>query len=277
MRKGGNYSAELENLELELLTQAVGRLRGVNLAMGSAAPLRRRAWEAVRREKARSLSGLLEQLLHDPGALDRFLETVLPPFVPYNAGFLQNFRCDLAPLLRTYPFARVWQIGCSSVFETYVLAIILHEEGLAEKATLYATDVNDAALENCASGAFPLSQLEKCEKAYKKSGGRSSLSDYFSGGGRTGIFDSALRRHMVVARHNLATDGSPNEFNAILCRHPLKFYDRTTRERAHRIIHESLVPLGILGLTQGENLECTPSGAHYTPFNQECNLYRKIA
>lgn len=277
MSKGSKYSAEIENLELELLLQAVERLRGVNLSRGCAAPVRRRVWEAVRREKTRTVSGLLERLLHDPAALNRFLQTVLPPFVPYSAGFLQKFRYDLVPILRTYPFARLWQIGCDSVFETYVLAIILLEENLGDKAILYATDVNEAVLQNCRDGSFALAQLEKHEKAYKKSGGRGTLSDYFSGGGRVGIFDSVLRRRIVFARHNLATDGSFNEFNAIFCRHPLKHFDRPTRERALQLICESLVPFGILGLTQGEKLDDTPAWALYSEFDQECNLYRKTA
>lgn len=276
MSRGEKYTAELENLELELLLRAIRELHGVTLQEGTATPVRRRVWEAIRKEKARTISGLQEKLLHEPAALDRFLKSVLPPFIPYSAGFLQKFRYDIVPLLRTYPFARIWQIGCNSVFETYSLSIIILEEGLSEKVTIYATDLNEAFLEDCSGGSFSLAELEKYEKLHKKGGGRASLSHYFSGGGNTGVFDSVLRRNMVFSKHNLATDGSLNEFNVIFCRTPLKYFNRRTQERAHELIHESLVPFGILGLTQGESLENSPAAPCYEEFDQECNLYRRI-
>jgi chemotaxis protein methyltransferase CheR len=277
MSRRERYSAELENLELGLLLRAIQHWRGIDLPENAATPIRRRVWEAMRKEKVRTVSGLQEKLLHDPGALESFLKSVLPPFVPYSAGFLRKFRHDIVPLLRTYPFIRIWQIGCNSVFETYSLAIILLEEGLNEKANVYATDVNESFLQNCHQGVFSLAQLEGYEKIYKTSGGRVKFGRYFSGGGSTGIFDSGLRKNMVFSKHNLATDASFNEFNAIFCRNPLKHFDRQTRERAQGLVHESLVVFGILGLTPGETLENAPTAPFYAEFDSEYNLYRKIA
>lgn len=271
------YTAELENLEIELLLQAIKRLNGIHLQDGSGTPLRKRVWEAIRKEKVGTVSGLQERLLHNPAALERFLKTVLPPFVPYNAGFLQKIRYDLVPLLRTWPFVRVWQVGCNSVFETYCLSIILLEEGIYEKSVIYSTDVNDSYIQACFDGVFPLNHLEKYEKLYQKSGGRSTLANYFSGGGKTGMFDAALRKNMVLSIHNLATDSSFNEFNAVFCRYPLKFYDRATQERAHQVLHQSLTLFGVLGLTQGETLENAPTSQSFVELDQEYNLYRKIA
>jgi chemotaxis protein methyltransferase CheR len=277
MRQRERSLAELENLEIALLLEAIDRLHGIDLQQGVGIPVRKRIWEAVRKEKARTISGLQEKLLHDTAALERFLKTVLPPFVPYSAGFLQKFRFDLVPILRTYPFVRIWQVGCNSVFETYCLSIILLEEGLQEKSILYGTDVNEGFIQACYHGVFPLAQLEKYEKIYQKSGGRRSLADYFSGGGLQGMFDIILRRNMVFSRHNLATDGSFNECNAVFCRNPIKFFDLKTQERAHDIIHESLIMFGILGLTQGETLENARTVNYYEELDQEYNLYRKIA
>jgi chemotaxis protein methyltransferase CheR len=277
MRKRERNVPELENLEVDLLLQALHRLHGIDLQQRSGVPVRKRIWESVRKEKVRSVSGLQEKLLHDSEALERFLRTVLPPFIPYNAGFLQKFRFDIVPVLRTYPFVRIWQIGCNSVFETYCLSIILAEEGLQDKSTIYGTDVNEAFIQACYNGIFPLDQLDKYQKIYQKSGGRRSLADYFSGGGSQGMFDTYLRRNMVFSRHNLATDGSFNECNAVFCRNPLKFFDLQTQHRAHHLIHESLILFGILGLTQGETLENAPTAKCYEELDQEYNLYRKTA
>jgi chemotaxis protein methyltransferase CheR len=276
MRQREKYRPELENLEIELLLQAIDRLHGIHLQDGSATPVRKRIWEAIRKEKVRNVSGLQERLLHDAEALERFLKTVLPPFVPYSAGFLQKFRYEVVPLLRTWPFIRIWQVGCNSVFETYCLAIILLEEGVYEKSLIYGTDVNDVFLQGCYDGVFALSQLEKNEKIYQKSGGRTTLATYISGGGTRGVFDCVLRKNMVFSRHSLATDSSFNEFNAIFCRNPLKFFERKVQRRAHEVLYESLNVFGVLGLTQGDTLEMAPGAERYAEFDQENNLYRKI-
>lgn len=279
MRQREKYRPELENLEIELLLEAISRLHGIDLqdhSEGTAASVRKRIWEAIRREKVRSVSGLQERLLHDEEALERFLKAVLSPFVPYRAGFLQKLRYDLVPFLRTWPFIRVWQVGCNSVFETYCLAMILMEEGVYEKSVIYGTDVNEGYIQNCCDGVFPLNDLEKYEKIYQKSGGRTSLAHYFSGGGKSGMFDSALRKNMVFSRYNFATDSSFNEFSAIFCRNPLKFYDRRVQGRAHQVLCESLSIFGILGLTQGDTLEQAPTQNRYVSFDEENNLYRKV-
>ncbi len=279
MRRREKINPELENLEIDLLLRAVDHLHGINLRdslAGSGTRIRKRIWESIRREKVRTISGLQDRLLHDELALERFLKTVLPPFVPYSAGFLQKFRYDVVPLLRTWPFVRIWQVGCNSVFESYCLAIILLEEGVYEKSMLYLTDVNEAFIQSCYDGEFPLNQLEKYDKLYQKSGGRASLAQYFSGGGKCGMFDTILRKNMVFSRHNLATDSSFNEFSAIFCRNPLKFFDLKSQERAYSLLHESLNLFGILGLTQYETVESARISAQYEEFDPEHNLFRKI-
>jgi len=271
------YTPELENLEIELLLQAIERLHGVDLQECSTIPVRRRIWEAIKKEKVGTVSGLQERLLHDAEALHRFLKTVLPPVYPLSAEFFRKFRFELIPVLRTYPFIRIWQVGCNSVFETYALAIILLEEGVYEKSVIYSTDVSETLIQRGFDGIFSLTQLPKYENIYDKAGGRAILSKYFSGGGEHGMFDSILRRNMVFSQHNLATDSSFNEFNAILCRNPLKLYDRPTQERAHQILYDSLALFGILALTPGESLESLLTANCYAVLDAEHNLYRKVS
>lgn len=271
------YTPELENLEIELLLQALERLHGVKLQEHSATPIRRRIWEAIKRERARTVSGLQERLLHDPEALRRFLKTVLPPVFPFSVEFFRKFRFDLIPILRTYPFIRIWQAGCNSVFETYCIAILLMEEGLYEKAVLYCTDGNEALIQRGYDGMFPLEEMAHLENIYEKSGGRSTFSKYFSGEGEHGVFDISLRRNIVFSRHDMATDGSFNEFNAIFCRNPIEYFDRGTQERAHEVIYQSLVHFGVLGLTPGSSPRQSSKAANYSELDPEHNLYRKIA
>lgn len=271
------YNTELENVEIDLLLEGIHKLHGINLQEYSGAPVRRRVWEAIRRENTRTVSGLQEKLFHDPAALWRFIRSVQPPVDPYNAEFFRKFRQDLVPLLRTYPFIRIWQAGCSSVFETYLLAIILDEEGVYEKSVLYGTDVHECNLQNCVDGVFPLEEVDRFAKIYEASGGRRRFENYITGGGQSAMFDRGLRKNMVFSQHNLATGTSFNEFNAIFCRKPLKIFDPATQERAGNVLYESLVLFGILGLNPGETLRSPQFASRFAELDREHNLYRKIS
>jgi chemotaxis protein methyltransferase CheR len=271
------YSAELENIEIELLLQGIQMLHGINLQEHSGTPVRRRVWEAIKRENAKTISGLQERLLHDPQALNRFVTSILPSVAPYSAEFLRKFREYLVPVLRTYPFIRIWQAGCSSVFETYSLAIILQEEGVYEKSVVYSTDVSDCHVQSCADGVFPLSELQHYQQIYRESGGRKNFDEYFSGGHKQGMFDPLLRKNMVFSQHNLSTGSTFNEFNAIFCRNSLALYDRATQARMSKVLYESLIMLGILGLSKGESMGASAFAPCFASLDPENNLYRKIS
>jgi chemotaxis protein methyltransferase CheR len=271
------YRAELENIEIELLLQGIRMSRGLNLQEYSGAPVRRRIWQAVKRENTRTISGLQERVLHDLAALDRFVSSIVPPAPPYSAEFFRKFRHEIIPLLRTYPFIRIWQAGYSSVFETYSLAIILQEEGAYDKSVIYSTDMSDCNVQSCHDGIFPLSEIEEYERVYESSGGRRKFGDYISGGGKSGMFDAGLRKHMVFSQHNFVSGSSFNEFNAIFCRNPLRIYDESTQARASKLLYESLVLFGILGLNSGESLHSPQFAPCFAELDREHNLYRKIS
>ena len=252
MTRRTRYNPRLENVELELLLQAVQMLRGINLQEYSGGPVRRKVWEAVRREHVPTISALIEKLVHEPLAMDRFLDSVLPPVPPLSGQFLLKFRREIVPLLRTYPFARIWQVGCGSVSDLFLLAIILLEEGFYGKSLLYSTDLHEARLQESRSGLFPLSEVDRYAKVYSKSGGKGSFSDYVAVQGSSGLFDPQLKKNMIFAQHNLASGSSFNEFNLILCRQQLKVLNRETQERISSLLYESLVPFGLLHLREGD-------------------------
>ncbi|MGV3772863.1 MAG: CheR family methyltransferase [Verrucomicrobiales bacterium] len=276
MRRSRKYNPETENIEIDLLLSGIYRQYGINLQDYSPAPLRRRIWEAIKRENTRTVSGLQEKLFHDFECFDRFVESLNPLVAPYGPEFYQKFRRDIVPLLRTYPFIRIWQVGCSSVPEAYSFAILLLEEGLYDKSVIYATDTNEYHLKKAEDGIFPLAEFERLEENYSLAGGKGRLENYFSGGGKSGVFSQILKRNMVFGQHNLATDSSFNEFNAILCRTALSCFNREFLDRAHDVLYNSLALFGILGLAPQEKLETISRESCYAPLDLEHNLYRKI-
>ena len=279
MRDPDKYIPEVEEVELELLLEGVRKVHGVDLSDRGVRSLRRAVWSAMQAEKVATLSGLQEKLLHDPEAWARFQSALRAPRGVDRAspGWLALFRREIVPRLKTYPFIRVWQAGCGSAFETYALSIIFLEEGVYEKSTIYNTDPDALTLTRSQDGLFPMQEMRDYLQRYAESGGEGDFRQYCFAGEESATFDAGLRRNMVFAQHDFATDGSFNEFNAILCRKPLRGMKPSIRTRAERTLCESLVTFGMLALPGGESLEGMKFAPRFEKVHPEHNLYRKIA
>lgn len=271
--------SELENLEMDLLLDAIFRLYGYDFRGYARASLKRRIHTMMRQEHLRTVSGLQEMLLHDRTAFNRFLLvlSVNVTSVFRDPDFFLSFRRLVVPVLRTYPFIRVWHAGCSTGEEVYSMAILLQEEGLYDKCRLYATDMDEAVLKQAAQGIFPLESAEQYAANYLASGGKRELSDYYTGGYGHGIFRASLRDNIVFSQHNLAMDGSFNEFNVILCRNVMIYFTKQLQQRVHELIYESLGIFGVLGLGSKETIQFSPHEKDYEQIEPGSKLYRKVA
>jgi chemotaxis protein methyltransferase CheR len=276
MSRARKYDAELENIELQLLIEGIRRYFGINLEEYAGSALRRQVWLALRAEKVRTVSGLLEKLLHEPDALNRFMDG-FNRAEPSGPRFFKYFREEIVPVLRTYPFVKIWQAGADSLRDFYFMAIILHEEGYYEKATIYVTDSNRGNLDRAQDGMFALGGVRELEKTYNASGGGGRLGEYFSGGRLNGIFKPHLRRNMVFSEHNLATDGSFNEFNMIACRQALEPLSDPARVHAHEVLYASLGMFGVLALGPNDSICNTRNERAFEELDGEQRIYRKIA
>jgi chemotaxis protein methyltransferase CheR len=180
------------------------------------------------------------------------------------------------PLLRTYPFLRIWVAGCSTGEEVYSLAMLLQEESLYDRARIYATDINEGVLDRARLGVFPLAKMQEYTRNYIASGGTRSFSDYYTSAYDGAAFDRSLVRNVVFAQHNLATDRSFNEFQVILCRNVMIYFERTLQGRVFDLFDESLARLGVLGLGHKESLRVSDAAGKYTEIDAVEKLYRKM-
>lgn len=272
-------ATDVESVELDLFLEAVQRVYGYDFRNYARASLRRRLWRRVHGEGRHSLTGLLEAVLHDPQAMERLRVdlsvTVTSMF--RDPPFFRALREVVVPHLATYPFVRIWVAGCASGEEVYSLAILLREEGLADRVRIYATDVSDQILEQAREGRVPLDKMKAYSSNYLEGGGREGLSRYYSVDGRWARMDPSLRDGVVFARHNLATDGTFNEFHLVLCRNVMIYFDRTLQHRVHELFDASLVDLGILALGARESLVGSPLESHFEVLDADTRLYRKVA
>lgn len=269
-------SPAIADLELHLLLEAVYRVSGYDFREFAPATLKRRVAERVRAEGASTTTGLLEKILHDPLALARFVDGLThngsSPF--REPAFFVAFRERIVPRLRTFPHARLWVIGSGD--DAYSLAILLREADLHHRSRIYATDASESAIERAKAGVFGAELFEEYADRYQQAGGTRRFSDYVDlDDGRAG-FKSGLRENIVFAQHNLATDGSFNEFHLVVARGVITHFNRTLAYRAHQVIYESLVRLGYLGLSAKETLRYTPHQRAYEELADTERFYRRL-
>lgn len=269
---------ELEAIEIQLLLEGLYRYYGFDFRDYALASLKRRIANAVRAEHLSSVSGLQEKVLHDPACLERFVLGLAVHVTSMfrNPSFYLAFRHKVVPLLRTYPFIRIWHAGCSAGEEVYSMAILLEEEGLYHRCRIYATDMSEAVLKKAKAGIYSLERMQDYTQNYLQAGGKRSFSEYYTAAYDGAMFRSSLRENIVFSQHNLATDGSFNEFNVILCRNVLIYFNQALQERVHTLLHESLMRFGVLGLGRQELLKFTPHEQHYEALEKREKLYRRI-
>jgi chemotaxis protein methyltransferase CheR len=273
-----SYDPELERVEIELLLEGVFRHYGFDFRSYAYASIRRRLWKRTEAEGLSSISELQARVLHDAAAMERLLLdlSVSVTAMFRDPGFYRVFREDVAPLLRTYPFIRIWHAGCSTGEEVYSTAIVLEEEGLLERTRIYATDINGAVLQQARAGIFPLNRMQEYTENYIRAGGKRSFSEYYTAKYDGALFSPSLTRNTVFSQHNLVTDRSFSEFTVIFCRNVLIYFDRELQNRVHTLFYDSLVTLGILALGSKESLRFSQYEPCYEKLHSRERLYRKV-
>ena len=268
---------ELETLEIGLLLEGVHRRYGFDFRGYAAASLKRRLWRRVRAEGVETISGLQELVLHDAAAMRRLLVdlSISVTAMFRDPSFYRAFRERVCPILATYPFTRIWNVGCATGEETYSLAILLKEEGLYDRCRIYATDINEAVLQQARGGVFPLQKMQEYTQNYIRAGGKGAFSDYYTAGYDGARFHPSLMENVVFAQHNLVSDGSFNEFHAIVCRNVLIYFDRGLQNRVHALFDESLARFGVLAVGHKESIRFTDLAERYEELDPVEKLYRK--
>jgi chemotaxis protein methyltransferase CheR len=271
--------ADSEEEDVAEFVDVLKRRHGYDFGQYAPASFRRRLRALQTRSGAASVAALSRRVMEDPG----FLREVLAGLsVPVSEMFrdpwvFKALRTEVLPILASYPRIHIWQAGCAHGQEVYSLAILLEEEGLYDKAQIFATDLNDVALEEAAEGIYPATNVKLFAENYLQSGGRHSLSEYFHARYERIKFDASLRRNVTFASHNLSTDGVFAEVQLILCRNVLIYFNDDLQNRVLQLFRDSLVHKGFLCLGSKETLARTAIEADFDNFDIQAKLYRRRA
>lgn len=267
----------VEDLEIELLLEALFQRFHYDFRHYARASIKRRILQARDQLGFPSVSALQESLLHQPDMLGQLLGymTVQVSEMFRDPAYFRALREKVLPHLRTYPSLKVWVAGCSHGEEVYSLAILFREEGLEERTIFYATDINPTALKAAEAGVYPLDRLKKFTANHQKSGGRSSLSNYYTADYGRAIFDKSLRSRIVFSDHSLVTDAVFGEMHLISCRNVLIYFDRPLQDRAVGLFRDSLARKGFLGLGSKESLRFSAHAGAFSEFDRDDKIYQR--
>jgi chemotaxis protein methyltransferase CheR len=277
MKKPQEELMENEDIEIRLLIQAIYEKYGYDFRNYSQAHIRRRVINRL------TLSGLgsISQMIHASLADRRFVDLLLMDLsinvteMFRDPAFYLAVRSQVVPVLKKLPFIKIWHAGCSSGEEVYSMAILMREEGLSGRTQIYATDFNPVIIRQAKEGIYPISRMKEFTVNYQKAGGKVSLSDYYTTNNESAKLLDLLRKNIVFATHNLATDSVFAEVNLIICRNVLIYFDRKLQDKVIGLFNESLPGGGILCLGSKENLQFSGHNINFTGFVEKERIYIK--
>lgn len=272
MKKG-----EIEDVEIRLLLEGLQQVYGYDFRDYADASIKRRLTAWLAESGFATFSEAQSYLLRDPELFVSLLQgiTVNVTEMFRDPAFFKAVREQVVPFLKTYPFVKIWHAGCASGEEAYSMAILLNEEGMAGRYRMYATDIDESVLAKAAEGVMPITEMQKYTRNYQKAGGTASFADYYTARYDRAILSPGLKKDIVFAPHNLATDAEFGEMNMVLCRNVMIYFKPALKERCLRLFDNSLLPGGFLCLGLKESLERRRMGERYDEAVPGSRIYRK--
>jgi chemotaxis protein methyltransferase CheR len=267
----------INNNQINILLKDILENHGYDFSEYSTASLKRRIMRIYALDNHVSFAEFRYAIKTDKKYFKRFLEeiTVNVTEMFRDVNFYKTLRNEVLPRLSNHPLIRIWVAGCSTGEEAYSLAIILKELNLLHKSLIYATDINPTVVEKAKNAVFKLSNLKQYSENYIKSGGISDFSIYYAANYSLTKFDQSLRNRMIFSTHNLVSDNSFNEFQLIMCRNVLIYFNRELQHKVLNLFDSSIENSGLLALGSKESLDFWPKANCYKKIKAE-KIWQKI-
>ena len=269
---------QIENIELKLLLEGIYLKYGYDFRDYSKASVKRRIGQRMLMSALPNLAAMQHKILHEKS----FFQTVLLDLsvnvteMFRDPSFYLALRKTVIPILKTYPFIKIWHAGCSTGEEVYSMAILLEEENLLKNTTLYATDIDTQVLKKAKDGIYSLERMKEFTLNYQRAGGNSSFADYYTARYDAAILDSNLRKNIVFSQHNLVTDGAFGEMHMVVCRNVIIYFNRDLQNRVLNLFHESLIRKGILCLGSKETIKYLQLKNAFEEIDGQEKIFRRI-
>ncbi len=270
--------SEIHRIEVDLLLEAIYRRYGYDFRSYARASIERRIRQFMTSSGCATVSEMIPQVLHDREFFSRLIRyfSVAVTELFRDPSVYRSVREKVVPILKTWPHVKIWHAGCATGEEVYSLAIVLKEEGVYDRATIYATDFSDTALERAREGIYETSKLQEATRNYQQAGGKRSFSEYYHARYEAAVMDASLKERIVFSNHNLAMDGVFGEMHLVLCRNVLIYFNSDLQNRALGLFTESLVHGGYLCLGTKESLRFSEVSDCFEVIDDKARIYKKI-
>ena len=268
---------DIENIEVELLLEALFQRYGYDFRSYARASIDRRIRQFLATKDLARISDLIPLCVHDEGLFSELAQSFSISVTEMfrDPSVYRAVREKVVPILQTFPFAKVWHAGCSTGEEVYSLAIVLFEAGLSDRVTIFGTDFNDDALERARSGIYRADRIKDFTRNYHEAGGKRSFSEYYHASYGAATMDASLRDNLTFANHNLSVDHVFGEMHLIFCRNVMIYFNRDLQNRVLRLFTESLARGGFLCLGTKESLQFSDVADEYDEVDRRARIYKK--
>jgi len=269
------WGNENQTIEFKLLLEAMNLKYGYNFKDYVKSTLANRILRRAHLSNCSNFSEMTQRILHDP---DFFEVLLLDLFINVtemfrDPPFFSKLRKHVVPSLQTHSSINVWIAGCATGEEAYSIAILLKEIGMGKKFQIYASDINERAIEIAKAGKIDDSKFESFETNYKKAGGLASLTDYFHQKEKEWRLDEDLLSSIFFTTHNLVRDATINEMHLILCRNVLIYFNECLKEVVFNLFRDSLIPNGFLCLGSSESLFGSDVRKHFKEVEKDGKIF----
>lgn len=265
--------------EYRELLEALKITYGYDFTDYAESSVKRRISHFMEGRQISSLVRLGKILLEDQTQFEQFVQelsiTVTEMF--RDPSFYKSVRDKVIKRLATYPIIKIWIAGCATGQEAYSVAILLREEGLLDRSIIYATDINQRSLQSAQEGVYSLDVMKAYTDNYMNAGGKEPFSTYYTAMHNSIVLDRSLKKNIVFSPHNLVSDRSFNEFQFILCRNVLMYFNRPLQENVLNLLHESLCEFGFLGLGDKESLMFSGRKSEFDEVDRKEKIFMKVS
>ncbi len=263
-------------MEIDLVLEALYRRHGYDFRHYARASLTRRLLQRVEAAKLPSIGHMVPLILHDETFIDDLLTDLSVSVTSFfrDPAVFRVLRERVVPILKTYPYIKIWHAGCSTGEEVYSMAILLYEEGLLSRTQIYATDFNRRSLTTAREAIYSEEAVAASENNYVRAGGSSQWHSYYHASYDAAMFHGFLRDAVTFAYHNLAIDQVFGDMNLILCRNVMIYFDLQLQNQVLKLLRDSLCPRGFLCLGARESIEFSASARTFEAVDAKARIFR---
>lgn len=267
----------LDSKEFKELLESIRFVYGYDFTDYAEASVKRRMVHFMNTRKINSIDLLGKYLLKDEKIFEEFVQEVSVTVTEMfrDPLFYKSLRENVMKRLATYPFIKIWIAGCATGEEIYSIAILLKEEDLLNRSVIYSTDINQKSLQIAKEGVYTIENMKSYTHNYQKAGGKKSFSEYYKAKYNSVMFDKSLKQNIVFSAHNLAVDKSFNEFQLIICRNVMIYFNQQLQNKVINIFYESLCPFGFLGLGNKESLLFSEKKKYFDDVDKKEKIFMK--